>query len=250
MRGVFFNQGLEYKLEVSGSDFRQGDSVQCTLSLKNHTSSPVPLDHLRLTLAVGTLKKVKSKAADAFEVVSEGDVTSVKEIGPNDERSVTHTFQLDRNYPVTDKNQSLYLLYGNSTDTAIVGQLLLTVALHPHIESIFSTMDTVFQFVPKGVTSKGAWSTAKLKPPTARRYSLIDELNLSCHFDGDALELKYNFTVKKFEGASTTISVKKAKTEVEQRLEPDKYLYGSNFVHQEFVEESIKAAISVVATEL
>lgn len=249
MRGVFFNSGLEFRLEVTGNDFHQGDTVPCVLTVKNHGDSGTELSDLKLQLAVGTLKKVKAKAADAFQILASADTASVTTIGPKSEQTVSWTVELDKNYPITDKNQSLYFLYGNSSDSSAVGQLLLTVALHPHIESIFSTLDTVFQFVPKGVTSKGSWSTAKLKPPSARKFSLVDELNLSCRFDNDALELKYNFTVKRFEG-TTTVGVKKAKTEVEQRFDPTQYLFGGNFVHQEFVETSIKEAMSSVTTEL
>lgn len=248
MRGITIQSPLEFRLEVLGDSFVQGAQVPCKLSVKNHGTTPAVLGDLSLILAVGNLKKVKAKDAAAFEPLVSAEVERGIEVAPGAECSHDHTFQLDRNVAITDKTQSPYLLYGNSAEPQQLGQLLVTVTPHPHIRSVFDSMTTVFSFINKGETSKGGWATAKLKAPDSRRLATLEELNLSCHFDGDALEVRYAFSVKKFEGVAVMMEVKKGKREVVQRWEPSEYLFGGGFVRQEFVERSVEQALEPVSS--
>lgn len=248
MRGITIQSPLEFRLEVTGETFAQGDQVPCKLSVKNHGATSAVLDALSLVLALGNLKKVKAKDAAAFEAILTGEVERGSELAPGAEASFSHTFLLDRNVAITDKAQSPYLLYGNSTDQQQLGQLLLTVNPHPHVRSVFDSLATVFSFVNKGESSKGGWTTAKLKAPDSRKLASVEELNLSCRFDGDALEVRYVFTVKKFEGVAVMMEVKKGKREILQRWEPSDYLFGGGFIRQEFVERSVEEALEPVST--
>jgi hypothetical protein len=250
MRGVFLQTGLEVKLEVTGDDFFQGDRVPCTLSAKNHGDVPRSLADLRLELAVGTLTKVKAKDSDAFEIVSTAELTPGGDLEPGEQRKYEWEFLLGENASVTDKAQSLYFLYGNSPDVSAVGQLPLTVVPHRYLQEVFRTMEMVFQFVAKGITYKDGWVVAKLKPPTSRRFSLVEELNLGCKRDNGALQLRFLFTVKKFDSIGSKVDVKKAKTEVVQRLEQTQYLFGGEFINQEALEASIDTALSEVSSGL
>ena len=129
MRGVFIQKPLEFRLEVPIEFATQGDTVPVSLTVKNHGSESVALSALSLELALGNLKKVKAKADDAFEelVQSELDQTSV--ISPGSESSFSWSFALDRNSPISDKNQAPYFLYGNSVVRSHIGQLPLTVTM-------------------------------------------------------------------------------------------------------------------------
>ena len=250
MRGVFIQDGLEFRLEVTGDDFFQGNAVPCLVSVKSHSDSSRTLSDLRLYLALGNLKKVRAKAQDSFDLISCAEYPPTVELAAGEQKSFSWNFQLDQNCAISDKNQSPYLLYGNSSDASAVGQLPLTVQIHPYIQAIFGTLETVFQFVLKGNSSKGGWTTTKFKPPTARRFSFVEELNLSCHFDNEALQLKYLFNVKKFNSTEVGVNVTKGKTEVEQRYEASQYLFAGKFVNQEFLEGSINDALAVVSSGL
>jgi len=248
MRGITIQSPLEFRLEVSGDTFAQGDQVPCKLIVKNHGAAPALLGSLSLILALGNAKKVKAKDAGAFEQITSGEVERGSEVAPGAEASFSHTFQLDRNVAVSDKAQSPYLLYGNSEEHQQMGQLPVTVTPHPYVRSVFDSMTTVFSFVNKGESSKGGWTTAKLKAPDSRKLASLDELNLSCRFDGEALEVRYLFTVKKFEGVAVMMEVKKGKREILQRWEPGDYLFGGGFIRQEFVERSVEQALEPVST--
>ena len=250
MRGLFLQQPLELRLEVSGDTFNQGAAVPCRMVIKNHGSVLVILDALALNLALGALKKVKAKQDGAFEVTKQGELEHATELAPHAELSFSHTFTLDINSPISDKAQSPYLLYGNSAQIALLGQLPLTVTVHPHIRTIFETMGTVFNFVNRGETSKNGWTSVKLKPPESRRLSFVDELNLSCRFHGEALEVRYIFTVKKFATSMVKVEIRMDKTEVLQRWEPAEYLFGAGYVQQTFIERLIEAALAEVSSGL
>jgi hypothetical protein len=250
MRGLFLQQPFEFRLDVKGDDFVQGQPVECVLRVKNHASEPQTIGSPKLLLTLANLKKIKARDATAFEVLSGVELERGIEVAANGEYVFEHTFPLERNCPITDKTQSPYLLYGNSEQLSELGQLLLTVNLHPHLKAIFDTCTTVFSFIPKGESSKNGWTSVKLKPPESRRLSFVEELNLSARFEDEALAVKYLFSVKKFDTAMTTINVKKGKTEVQQSWPVSEYLFGGGFVQQQYVEKMIDAALAEVSSGL
>lgn len=210
----------------------------------------VTLETPAIVLTEANLKKVKAKDEGAFETVASAELERGVEVAAKSEVRFEHTFELGRNVAITDKSQSPYVLYGTGSSPAALGQLLLTVNPHSHIRSIFDSLTTVFSFVNKGESSKGGWTTAKLKAPDARKFSMVEELNLSCRFDGDTLEVRYLFSVKKFEGVAVTMEVRKGKKEILQQWQPSDYLFGQGFIRQEYVEKAVEEALSAVATTI
>lgn len=251
MRGLFFQKPLEFRLDVQGDSFRQGDTLSAALTVKSHGSEGVVLRDVSLLLAVGSSKKVKAKDADAFEVVQRGEIERGVELGPGQQLSFPVTFSLDRNAVVSDKNQSLYLLYGNSCDLHALGNLPLTCAPHAYVRAVFDTFTSVYSFIDKGESSKDGWTCAKLKAPDTRRLSLVEELSVCCRFEGTELLVNYDFKVKRFDTESESkVNVKRGKASVSQRWPESDYLFGSGFLQQEYVERQIDEALQSVAVTL
>jgi hypothetical protein len=250
MRGLFIQQPFEFRLDVQGDSFVQGQSVPCVLRVKNHGDAPGVLQSPALALTLANLKKVKGKDQTAFEELSRAELERGVEVAPKAEAAFEHTFTLDMNAPITDKSQSPYLLYGNSESVSELGQLLLTVNVHPHLRAIFDTFTTVFSFIPKGESSKNGWTSVKLKPPESRRMSFVEELNLSARFEDDSLALRYVFSVKKFDTSVTKVEVKKGKADVLQSWSAAEYLFGGGFVQQQYVEHMINLALAEVSSGL
>lgn len=248
MKGVFVHNQLEFRLESAAEEFYQGDSFPCTVSVKNHSTSPQSIADLRFELALGDIKSVREKKEDAFEVISSAELKLPWEIGPGQQQSLTWTFQLDKNCPITDNTKTLYLIYG--TTSGVMNQMPISILAHAHIQAILRTLDTVFQFVLKGQKSSKGWLNAKFKPPTSRRFSMVTELTLGFHFEGTSLVLRYVFGVKKLDTGVLSVSLKKEKTEVEQQLEEGKYLLPGGYLNHEAIDASIEEALKVVATEL
>jgi len=250
MRGLFLSRSIEFRLDVQGDTFEQGQSVVCNLKFINRGAGPIILASPTLRLALGDQKLVKAKDPAAFELLLQAEVERGIELAPGAEFSASHTFNLDLNFPITDKAKAPFLLYGDSENVTELGQLPLTVTPHKHLRMIFDTLSTVFSFLPKGESSKNRWTSVKLKPPESRSMSLVDELNLEVRFNNDGLELVYCFNVKKLDASQAKVGVRKAKTEVKQVWSRQDFLFGGDFIRQEFVEAKIKEAISEVSSGL
>jgi hypothetical protein len=250
MRGLFLQKSLEFRLDVQGDTFQQGQQVVCTLKIINRGAERATLMSPTLCLAMGDLKLVKAKDTGAFTRLAAAELERGVELAPGADFSASHTFSLDQNFPISEKAKSPYLLYGDSEGVAELGQLPLTVTPHIHLRTIFDTLTTVFSFLPKGESSKNGWTSVKLKPPESRAMSFVDELSLSTHFVNDTLEATFMFSVKKFDASQTKVGVRKDKTEVKQVWAKADYLFGGDFVHQEFVEAKVQEALAEVSSGL
>ena len=246
MRGVFFKQALEFRIEVTGDEWHQGDKVLCTLSVKNRGSSPQPLSGLYLHLALGNIKKVREKADDAFQVVSSAQLTPPAALEPEQQQVFPCSFALDVNCPITDKGGSLYLLCGQGTPADAAGNLLVTVLPHPHLEAVVSLLESSFCFVLKGQKWQKGWVEAKLKPPAGLEYPTLEQLVLAQRFEGELLQLKYNFNLRSLAATPTTLEVKKGKRELQQQVAPQQYLFGGMHVNNDALEAVIREALQSV----
>jgi hypothetical protein len=248
MRSVFIQKPLEFRLEVPLDAAIQGEPVPCTLTVKNHGAEPAPLPQLSLVLGLGVLKKVKAKAEDAFDTLDRAQLDVAQVVLPGAQIVSSWEFTLDRNAPISDKNQTPFLLYGNGESPADLGQIPLTVTMHPHARAIFDTCETVFSLINKGETWKDGYTVVKYKAPDLRKFSLVDEILIAVRCVDHSLELAYTFKVKKIDATATTLNFKKGKAEVTQTWTPQDYLFGGEFIRQEFVEKMLDEAFSVVAT--
>ncbi|MEN9846345.1 MAG: hypothetical protein RIS36_1492 [Pseudomonadota bacterium] len=226
----------------------QGEAVPCKVTVKNHGSEPAPLPQFSLLLGLGALKKVKAKASDAFEVLARADLDRSQVVPANGEFVTSWEFHLDRNSPLSDKNQTPFLLYGNGDTPENIGQIPLTVTMHPRARAVFDTCERVFSLINKGETWKDGYTLVKYKAPDLRKFSLVEEIVIGVRFVDDSLELGYTFKVKKIDATAHSLNFKKGKAEVTQTWSPQEYLFGGGFIRQEFVEKMLDEAFSVVAT--
>jgi hypothetical protein len=253
MRGIFFQKPLEFRLEVQGDTFSQGDQISAVLTVKSHASEVAVLNSLSMLLALGNTKKVKAKKDEgAFEVVQSAELERGIELAPGQEIAIPGRFSLERNAVVTDKSQSLYFLYGDSPELSALGNLPLTCTPHPQVLAIFDTFTSVYGFIDKGQFSKDGWTCAKYKAPDTRRLSLVEELVVCCRFEeGAELHVRYDFKVKRFDTESEVkVNVKRGKANVLQQWKETEYLFGSGFLQQQFVEQQIDEALQSVAVNL
>ena len=260
MRGVIIENGIELRVEVPGDSFVQGDSVACSLTLKNHSPNPVDLTHLHLNLALGVHKHVKAKDPKGLMPLLGGILTTPeapnysppKTLSAGETLTLRTTFELPQNAAVTEKNQSIYLVFGLQDLTIegarSSGQLPLTVTPHRYVEEVFRTLEMVFSFVPKALSWRDDFTITKYSPPSKRELTLVEELLLGVKRDGDNLHLRFSFKVRKFETATLGVSVKKGKSEIHVTLTPDEFLFGGGHINQERLDAVIASAIKEVET--
>ncbi|MFN8391182.1 MAG: hypothetical protein U0136_12900 [Bdellovibrionota bacterium] len=247
MKGFVFQQQVESRLEIDGEEFRQGGNVTCSLSLKNRSSVALPLSEVSLELALGSMKKIKQKAPDAFELVQAAEFSREESIPPGAEHVIRSTFRLDKNCEISDNTQSLCIVYGLATATP---RAHLQLPVHPHadIDGILGVFETSFQFDLRGQKSKNGWVVAKLKVPSGPRFKSAEELDLSFRFTEDKLQLRYAFTVKKLEAGPDTLAIQKKKQNFEQDLERSQYYSPAGFVDAKLLEPIIESALAPITS--
>jgi hypothetical protein len=246
MRGIFVHNQLEYRLEVKKDQFEQGDTIPCVLSVKNHGKTPQTVTDLRLDLCRADIKSVRERKFEQFETIAPAAFTLPWEIQPGQDQNAPWTFELDKNCLVSDKAKSLYFLFG--TTSGALNQLPLTVQAHAHIRTIVTILETSFQFVLKGQKSADGWVETKLKPPSARRFMMVNELLLNCRFEGPELVQQYVFNVKKMDPTTQSLTLRRGKSEITQRLEEAKYTIPGGFVNHDVLEASINEALNTVSS--
>lgn len=246
MRGVFIHQQLEYRVEMPKDGAVQGDTLPTTFSVKSHSAAPQTLDKLILELTFGDLKKLKA-GEGKYDTISAATVDAPWTIAPGEQKSVTWSFALDRNSPISSKSDSPFFRFG--AEPGICTQVPVSVLSHPHVRAIYEILETSFQFILQGEKWSKGWVEAKFKPSSSKRFSMVNGLTLGSRFVEQGLELKFKFAVKKFEGAdANAVKIGKGATDVIKRLEESEYLLSGGFINHTAIEKTLAEALEVVAS--
>ncbi len=244
MKGLLFHEQLEIRVDVAGEEFEQGDQVVSAITIKNRGGTKKLVDGPFLQLAVGDSKKLAQKSEKAVQILTSSELNTSFNLGPDEDKKIPWTFELDRNCPITDKSHSLYLLYG--LRVAARAHLQLNVRPHAHIEGVLTIFETSFQFDPRGMKSRAGWVVATLKPPASRRFTVVEALELGLRFEGEKLFLHYTFKVKGLEAGPMTLEIKKKKIELTRELVPGDYMSSAGFVDSALLEPKIEEALCSV----
>ena len=251
MKGIFLQQQLEFRLEVSGEEWSQGAAVSCVLTVKNHGNAAQQLTGLQLQLVFGDSKKIKSKEAGAFELVAAaGFQIPPKEgsVGPQQQQNFSWAFQLGKNAPITDNARGYFLLYGTGTAPELLGQLPLPVLPHAHIQAVLRILETNFKFVAKGARTSKEWVEVKVKPAAGKKYAALEQLTLAARFEDEGLALRYIFQVKEFASDANALVVRKSKKEVEQHLKISEYLFPGGQINREPLQQAVETALQQIGS--
>jgi len=241
MRGTTFQKPLEFKLFVNGESWQQGDSLSGTITVASHSDNKESLKDMKLFLALGSERKVKSKAADAFKVLSEIDLKS-----PSSLDAKKHTdalkwhVELDANCAITDTAGSLYLLYGHGK-TEVLGHLQIHIQPRRHFTDFAEVFEIQHRFAQKYKKSKKGKVEIKLAPPSGKKFAAMDQLYLLFRMDGETLEVNYLFNVKKLDAA--TMKLRKEKIAFEQSFQPSEYLLFNGRLNKTFIEEKVQGIL-------
>lgn len=249
MKALLFFQQFEIRVEVAGEEFRQGDACSCTLSIKNRGATPLSPSTPILSIARGVAKKIKAKDSDAFEILERAESNALGEIAAGESCSLSWTFALDKNCLLSDKANSLYILYGVGDAHEGCGHLQLNVLPHEELEGIIGIFETSFQFLLRGVKTKSGWVAASYKAPQGPGYRTLSELELRLKFEGDGVLLQYLFKVERLEASATTLEVQKKKLEYKQELTREQYMSSAGYVDPQRLEPLIREALSSVTSK-
>ena len=178
MKGTIFKDGIEYGLFIDGESWAQGDKVNGQLKLKNHGEKSLNISNVKVGLALGKFKKIKSKDSKAFEIVNQKTFDEGAKLPAKGEAELDWEFGLSQNCPITDKTGSLYVLYGANEDDLENGHLQLNVIPKNVFLQYFDIFEKFFRFKVKDYKSKRDAIEAKLVPPKSKEFSNLIGLNI------------------------------------------------------------------------
>lgn len=242
MKGQFFQKPYAFKLEVQGESWQQGQTLQGTLSTQSTSSDPIP--PVFVALAHGQIKKAAT--IDSFTVLEK------KCASPNSTGtfSLAWEFPLDINCPITDKNSSLYLIYGQDPSNKTTQQPgLLQIPIHPCqlIQDYLKILQIDLRFVLKTLKSNKGTVEAKLSPPTSKNFASLEYLTLRFQHQAATLQLSYQFNLQAVDASSGSVSLTKAKKELSQIHTAHDFKTESGRFHFERVQALMEEALKIIA---
>jgi len=246
VRATLFKDGLEFKFEVNGERWLQGATIEGELFLKNHRPEVFETKKLNVRLCWGDFKKVKTRDAKAFTPLSSTELSTSEILNSGEEKSWKWSIKLEDNCPISEKNGSLYLLFGDEVQQ-LGGDLQLNIDPKEVYKEIIKLMENFLRFKMKDISSKKGLVTAKFAPPLSKDFSSVDSLLMSFALEQQELKLHYEFKVKRVTLGATNTDLKMAKdvSQLEQKLDPKRYLIGKS-LDQDFVLKQLQAAIDTV----
>ncbi len=237
MKGVSFQNGVEFKVSIEGETWSQGDLIQGTLqaSVKNPGST---LPSLKLCLAEGTERRIKAKSPEAFRII--------EELSSNTS-SLEWKFTLPKDVRVSDKAGSLYILYGSATDTHALASLKLNIIPHLHIRELCEVLSIHSRFVLKFINAgKNNWVEVKFGPPDGKDWLFLEHLIVSLRIDDTKLYANFEFTRNAIDAMKGTLKTNIVKRELEREWSLANLIHDFN---QRLNKDAAADAIDAVLAE-
>jgi hypothetical protein len=247
MRGIKIINQLQYELEVKLESFAQGDTIAANIMVKKNGVNPI--GKFSVSLALGSLKKVREDETAAFEIIE------TKNFEQTDKAEIVHDFEfnLKENCPITDNQHSLYIIYGESDGEKLTmnagsfGHLQLSVHPHQLHKEILTVWELFFRFKMKSQKAKKKAVEYKLIPPPGKTYPGLEGVTLFLEKVGDKIVQKVGCQIKKIDysgvSAEDKLKMKKEEKSFTQEFSPSEYLiYGKAF-NQEKIKGLIEAAL-------
>jgi hypothetical protein len=240
MKGALFQKPFEFSVEIEGESWHQGQTLTGTLRARSHGSAEELLEGVRVALACGDLSAVRKKDEGAFEILDSLLLESGRRLPPGGEETLPWSFPLDRNCVVTSSRESLYILYGRGESAPKLGALQLIVGPDPVLLELVKVFQIGHRFVVKSARSVKGRVEFKLAPPATRAFGALEQCTLSCRFEGERLEARYIFQLKRIDPETGALILKKEKMEFDQSFGPEQYLTPGGRLASERFEASVK----------
>lgn len=190
MRALYFAKPLEYRLEVPGDAFVQGEPLRGTLSVTNRGAKASGKLSLNIGLAYGVYKEVKSEGARALQVLERKTVAEGFTLKPEEERRCEWELPLGLTGPVHSKEGGPFLLYGGDLDKPEArGQIDLPVQLAPPFVAFLTTIENHFAFEMRSNRCVDGAIEAQFKPPGS--YPALEELTVRLTVDAKAVHTEF-----------------------------------------------------------
>jgi hypothetical protein len=242
MKGSFFNNSLEWQIEVEGESWQQGALLKGQLKVKNHGGQKAELTDAGIGLAHAEIKKVHARKENALKLEQKLTLTDPC-LDPGAMLEFPFEFKLDENCPVTDKKASYYLTYGRGHQE---NHLQLKLLPRETFQKLVSLLDTFFRFKLKEYKTAKAGVEYKLLPPTSRDMANIESLSVTLCMAGENLKSEWVFQVKKLDTSGVTTKLNKESLKLVREFTPRQYSLGPGMLNQEVLLKAIEEVLGEV----
>ena len=250
MRSTFFQNSLQYQIEIDGENWDQGDKIKGKLLIRNMSSETVFVNASQVILAYGLKKNIKAGKESPWEVLEKQVFTKNISLQRGAEQLYEWIFQLATDCPITDKQGGLFLLFGGESTLSEGGRLDLPIRLHPILQNFLQTFSTQFFFLEKYRKRKSEWTEVKLMPPESKEYPNMDFVRCLLRISQEQLDAHYFFKMSGLGRSGEKMTVTKKNREIKQKIPPENYLQSGGFPNRACFRENINKALNIARPEV
>ena len=250
MRSTFFQQPFEYQIEIEGENWDQGGVIEGKLRVRNMSGADVTIKTVQLVLAHGLKKAIKEKRDVCWDIQEKLIIVQDLLLQPGGEESRDWNFNLSTDCPITDKQGSLFLLFGGDEVLSEGGRLDLSIQLHPILQNFLQTFKTQFRFLEKYQKRKADWTEVKLIPPDSREFPNMDYVLCFLRIHQELLEARYRFKMSGLGRSGQQMTITKKNREIEQIIPQESYLQPGGFPNRACFRENIDRALNIARPEV
>lgn len=188
MRATFINKPYEFKLDIFGEQWHQGEIVKGKVEFKTKDyMNQSSLAELGVFLCLIDLKKFKNKNDKGITVINE---KIFPELGEYD-----FTFALDSGAFISEKNTSLCLLVGDKRDLFTCGLMQLKIIPQKLFLDFVEVFETFYRFKLKSIKSKKSETEFVFTPPAAKEFTNITKFSMVMTLDNHSADKIWLLTV-------------------------------------------------------
>lgn len=246
MRASFFERPLEYRLEIDGDAWRQGDEISGSLEVCNRGEEDIEVPPFAIKLVYSSFKDVKSTEESPSELWEHKTFNKKWKLPVDGKKMIHWRFDLVSDCPITDKSGSLFLLYGREDATDNVGRINLNIELMPIVESFLQTFETQFKFRRKYAKYKRGMVEIKLDAPDTAEYAKLKQTLCLLRIQNKSFEIRYDFKMETLGREGNKLGIKKFKKQLAQKLKPEEYLLPGGFPNRKAFLTSLQEALDLV----
>ncbi len=229
MKGTFFQQPLEFSLDIQGESWMQGQEIKGNLIIRNHGADDVDLSHYGVTLAHTDAKKLKAKNEKAFSNKEKHPFPNGTKLSPSEEKNLEWQFTLSSDCPITEKSSSPYIFCGNHEDLFEGGHLELQVDPIEILSKYIEIFENFFRFKRKTLKNKKGFIDVAYTCPGGKDMGQIEKLNQQLRIIDGRLQINWLFKLNKLGYDEGRVVEEKVEKVYEQTLESKQYsIYGDS----------------------
>jgi hypothetical protein len=243
MKSSIIESQFDWILNIHGEQWMQGQEIKGELTISNKSHDSHLITNPKLIIAYVDIKKFKALEEKSFREIHVIEMPNFA-MTAKETKTMNWSYQLEMNSYITDKKNSLYLLWGDLSKK-IPASLMLNISPHQNIMKVLEVWEIFFRFTKKECISlKDNFLEVKLLPPNSKEFATLESLKLKMKRIEKQLHIVATAEIKSIKADTTGMSVVKSVKNQEVIWDEKKYLLMPGHVNQDFLQSEIKKLIA------